>query len=109
MARTKCSEVRDAVVAKPSASQRLVGLFTETLEEIRLFELRHGEAISQAVLAGPALRHARGDLKTRALRRRSGVESAQCLEALGARLELVAVFDDDDRRVPLHLGRDDAA
>jgi hypothetical protein len=33
----------------------------------------------------------------------------QYLEALGARLELVAVFDDDDRRVPIHLGRDDAA
>jgi hypothetical protein len=27
---------------------------------------------------------------------------------LGARLEFVAVFDDDDRRVPIHLGRDPA-
>jgi hypothetical protein len=26
-----------------------------------------------------------------------------------ARLELVAVFDDEGRRVPIHLGRDDAA
>lgn len=35
----------------------------------------------------------------------------QYLEALGARLELVAVFDDDDdgRRVPVHLGKDTAA
>ncbi len=33
----------------------------------------------------------------------------QYLEALGARLELVAVFDDDDRRVPVHLGKDSAA
>jgi hypothetical protein len=33
----------------------------------------------------------------------------QYLEALGARLELVAVFYDEDRRVPIHLGRDDAA
>ena len=33
----------------------------------------------------------------------------QYLDALGARLELVAVFDDDDRRVPIHRGRDDAA
>jgi len=32
----------------------------------------------------------------------------QYLEALGARLERVAVFD-DDRRVPIHLGRDDTA
>ena len=34
----------------------------------------------------------------------------QYLEALGARLELVAVFDDDgDRRVPIHLGKEHAA
>ena len=33
----------------------------------------------------------------------------QYLEALGARLELVAMFGDEDRRVPIHLGRDDAA
>jgi hypothetical protein len=33
----------------------------------------------------------------------------QYLEALGARLELVAVFDDEERPVPTHLGRDDAA
>jgi hypothetical protein len=31
------------------------------------------------------------------------------LDALGARLEFVAVFDDDERRVPIHLGHDDAA
>ena len=30
------------------------------------------------------------------------------LEALGARLELVAVLGDEDRRVPIHLGRDAA-
>ena len=30
------------------------------------------------------------------------------LEALGARLELVAVFDDDDRRIPINLGKDAA-
>lgn len=33
------------------------------------------------------------------------------VETQGAisKLELVAFFDDDDRRVPIHLGRDDAA
>lgn len=31
------------------------------------------------------------------------------LEALGARLELIAVFDDEDRRVPINLGRESAA
>ena len=28
--------------------------------------------------------------------------------AFGARLELVAVFDEDDRRVPVHLGKGSA-
>ena len=52
MARTKFSELRDTVVAEPGAPERLAGLRAETLEEIRLYELRHGEAISQAELAG---------------------------------------------------------
>jgi DNA-binding XRE family transcriptional regulator len=109
MARTKFSELRDTVVAKPGAVERLAGLRAETLEEIRLYELRHGEAISQAQLAGrldvtqgaiSKLEHS-DDVRVSTLR--------QYLEALGARLELVAVFDDEDRRVPIHLGRDDAA
>lgn len=29
----------------------------------------------------------------------------KCLDALGARLELVTVFDDYDCRVPIHFGR----
>jgi hypothetical protein len=33
----------------------------------------------------------------------------QYLDALGTRLELVAVFDDDDRRVPIHLGLNSTA
>lgn len=33
----------------------------------------------------------------------------QDLEALGARLELVAVFEDEERRVPVHLGKEPAA
>lgn len=109
MARTKFAELRDTVVAKPGAVERLAGLRTETLEEIRLYELRHGEAISQAELAGrldvtqgaiSKLEHS-DDVRVSTLR--------QYLEALGARLELVAVFDDEGRRVPIHLGRDDAA
>jgi hypothetical protein len=31
------------------------------------------------------------------------------LKAFGARLELVAVFDDEERRVPIHLGKEDPA
>ncbi len=109
MARTKFSELRDAVVAKPGAADRLAGLRAETMDEIRLYELRHAEAVSQAELAGrldvtqgaiSKLEHS-DDVRVSTLR--------QYLDALGARLELEAVFDDDDRRVPIHLGRDDAA
>ena len=52
MARTKFSELRDAVVAKPGAAERLAELRVGTMEEIRLYELCHGEAISQVELAG---------------------------------------------------------
>lgn len=43
MARTEFSQLRDAVVAKPGAAERLAFRRAETLEEIRLYELRHGE------------------------------------------------------------------
>lgn len=105
----KFSELRDQVLARPGAAERLERARAATLEEIRLYELRHAEAVSQAALAGrlditqsavSKLEHA-DDVRVSTLR--------QYLAALGARLELVAVFDDDDRRVPIHLGRDDAA
>ncbi len=105
----KFSELRDQVLARPGATDRLAQARIATLEEIRLYELRHAEAVSQAELAGrldvtqsavSKLEHA-DDVRVSTLR--------QYLDALGARLELVAVFDDDDRRVPIHLGRDDAA
>jgi len=109
MARTKFSELRDAVVAKPGATERLAALRVETLEEIRLYELRHGEAISQVELAG------RLDVTQGAISKLEHSEDErvstlrQYLEALGARLEFVAVFDDDARRVPVHLGKGSAA
>ena len=105
MARTKFSELRDGVVAKPGAPERLATLRRETLEELELYELRHREAISQVELAGrlevtqgavSKLEHSE-DVRVSTLR--------QYLEALGARLELVAVFDDTNRRVPVHLGK----
>jgi DNA-binding Xre family transcriptional regulator len=107
--RTKFSELRDEVLARPGAADRLAEARAATLEEIRLFELRHREAVSQAELAGrleitqsavSKLEHA-DDVRVSTLR--------QYLEALGARLELVAVFDEEGRRVPVHLGRDSAA
>ena len=110
MARTKFSELRKELEARSGAKERLAAKRAETLEEIRLYELRHAEAVSQAELAGrlevtqgaiSKLEHS-DDVRVSTLR--------QYLEALGARLELVAVFDDDgDRRVPIHLGKEPAA
>jgi len=109
MARTKFSDLRKEVTDRPGSEERLEAKRAETLEEIRLFELRHSEAVSQAELAGrldvtqgaiSKLEHSE-DVRVSTLR--------QYLEALGARLELVAVFEDEDRRVPIHLGKDTAA
>ncbi|MDH4144640.1 MAG: helix-turn-helix domain-containing protein [Acidimicrobiia bacterium] len=109
MARKNFSELRTQVEARPGAADRLAELRAETLEEIRLYELRHEAAVSQVELAGrlevtqgaiSKLEHS-DDVRVSTLR--------QYLEALGARLELVAVFDDEDRRVPVHLGKEPAA
>ena len=99
------SKLRDEVVARSGAREALADARAATLEEIRLYEVRHAEAVSQAELAGrleitqsavSKLEHA-DDLRVSTLR--------QYLEGLGARLELVAVFDDEERRIPVHLGR----
>lgn len=91
-------------MAKPGAKEGVERARKESLEEIRLYELRHAEAVSQAELAG-RLEVTQGaiskfehsdDVRVSTLR--------QYLDALGARLELTAVFDDEDRRVPLYLG-----
>ena len=109
MARTKFSELRNEVEARPGAKERLAAKRAETLDEIRLYELRHAEAVSQVELAGrldvtqgaiSKLEHS-DDVRVSTLR--------QYLEALGARLELVAVFEDEHRRVPIHLGKDEPA
>ncbi len=110
MPRTKFSELREQLMAEPDAAEKLADARREILEEIRLFELRQGEAITQAELAGrldvtqgaiSKLEHSE-DVRVSTLR--------QYLEGLGARLELVAVFDDDDeRRIPVHLGKGSAA
>ena len=109
MARTKFSDLRTEVEARPGSKERLARKRAETLEEIRLYELRHAQAVSQVELAGrldvtqgaiSKLEHSE-DVRVSTLR--------QYLEALGARLELVAVFEDENRRVPIHLGKDSAA
>lgn len=109
MARKNFSTLKDQVVARPDASERLARLREATLDEIRLYELRHGEAVSQVELAG------RLDVTQGAISKLENADDVrvstlrQYLEALGARLELVAVFDDEDRRVPINLGKDSAA
>ena len=109
MARKNFNDLRQQVEARPGAAERLAELRAETLEEIRLYELRHAAAVSQVELAGrlevtqgavSKLEHS-DDVRVSTLR--------QYLEALGARLELVAVFDDEHRRVPVHLGKEPAA
>jgi hypothetical protein len=109
MPRTNFSDLRKPVVARPGAPDRLADARTETLEEIRLFELRRGEALSQVEMAG------RLDVTQGAVSKLENADDVristlrQYLEALGARLELVAVFDDERRRVPINLGKDAAA
>jgi DNA-binding transcriptional regulator YiaG len=109
MARTKFSVLRKQVDPRPGSARRLAAKRAETLEVIRLYELRHGEAISQLEFAG-RLEVTQGAISK--LENSDDVRVAtlrQYLAALGARLELVAVFDDDERRVPVHLGKDPAA
>lgn len=107
---TSWRKLRDELRTKPGAEEAIDRARQESLEELRLYELRHAEAVSQAELAGrlevtqgaiSKFEHA-DDVRISTLR--------QYLEALGARLELIAVFDDDEeRRVPIHLGKEPAA
>lgn len=105
----KWSELRDKVMERPGVAERVERARAEFEEELRLYELRHAEALSQVEVAGrleitqsavSKLEHAE-DVRVSTLR--------DYLEALGARLELVAVFDDEDRRVPVHLGNEPTA
>lgn len=104
MARTKFSELRKRVEALPDAAERLAAARGETLEEMRLYALRHNEAVSQVELAG------RLDVTQDAISKLENADDVrvstlrQYLDGLDARLELVAVFD-NGRRVPLQLGK----
>lgn len=98
-------DLHERILERPGALQRLSALREETLMEIGLYELRRALEISQEDLAAELevsqsaisqLERA-GDLKLSTLRK--------YLEKLGARLELVAVFDtEDERAVPIHIG-----
>ncbi|MGH3441416.1 MAG: helix-turn-helix domain-containing protein [Nitriliruptorales bacterium] len=98
--------LHDQVLARPGAADRLAALREETLAEIGLYELRRALQRSQTDLAAELnisqsavsqLERA-DDLKLSTLR--------NYLAHLGARLQLVAVFEEDDEQhsVPIHVG-----
>ncbi len=98
--------LHEEVVTRPGAVERLAALREDTLAEIGLYELRRALERSQTELAAELgisqsaisqLERA-GDLKLSTLR--------TYLEHLGARLELVAVFTDDDEEhvIPIRVG-----
>ena len=106
---TKFSKLRDALVDRPGGREAVERARVEIDEEVRLYELRHAEAVSQVELAG------RLDVTQGAISKFENADDVRVstlreyLDALGARLELVAVFDDEGRRVPITLGKDNAA
>jgi len=94
---------------RSGAAEGLVRARAELDEEVRLYELRNAQALSQVELAS------RLDVTQSAVSKLEHAEDVRVstlrhyLDAMGARLELVAVFDDDgERRVPVHLGREPA-
>lgn len=98
--------LHERVLERPGARERLNALREETLMEIGLYELRRALEVSQEDLAADLeisqsaisqLERA-DDLRLSTLRR--------YLEKLGARLELIAVFDaGDEQAVPIHIGK----
>jgi DNA-binding XRE family transcriptional regulator len=99
-------ELREQVASRPGAADRLAALRNETLAEIGLYELRSALGRSQTDVAADLgvsqsaisqLERAE-DLKLSTLR--------NYLARLGARLELIAVFEGDDNEhlVPIRIG-----
>jgi hypothetical protein len=109
MARAKFSELRKQVEARPAPLSVSRPSAPRPWRRSGLYEHRHAEAVSQVDLAG------RFDVTQGAISKLEQAEDVQVstlrqyLEALAPRLELVAVFDDEDRRVPFHLGKETAA
>ena len=99
-------DLHEKVVARPGAPDRLRALREATVAEIGLYELRRALNRSQAELAvnmgssQPAVsQFERGDdMRLSSLRR--------YLEGLGARLRIVALFDDGEveTAIPLRIG-----
>jgi DNA-binding XRE family transcriptional regulator len=102
----KYRELHDLVTSRPGADRRLAAQRKESLAEIGLFELRRALDRSQTEvgielgISQSAISQLErgGDMKLSTLRK--------YLEQLGARLELLAVFEDDDEVhvIPIRTG-----
>lgn len=98
--------LHDQVAERPGAAERLAALRLDTLAEIGLHELRRSLERSQTDLAAelgisqPAVSQLeRGeDVKVSTLR--------SYLDSLGARLQILAIFDDGEAEtaIPIRIG-----
>lgn len=103
-------DLRDQVMARPGAAERLAALREDTLAEIGLYELRRALERSQADLAASlsisqsaVSQLERGeDIKLSTLR--------SYVQGLGAHLRVVAVFGDgsNETAIPIRIGVESA-
>lgn len=103
-------DLRDQIMARPGAAERLAALREDTLAEIGLYELRRALERSQADLAASlsisqsaVSQLERGeDIKLSTLR--------SYVQGLGAHLRVVAVFGDgsNETAIPIRIGVESA-
>lgn len=103
-------DLRDQIMARPGAAERLAALREDTLAEIGLYELRRALERSQADLAASlsisqsaVSQLERGeDIKLSTLR--------SYVQGLGAHLRVVAVFGDgsNETAIPIRIGVENA-
>ena len=103
-------DLRDQIMARPGAAERLTALREDTLAEIGLYELRRALERSQADLAASlsisqsaVSQLERGeDIKLSTLR--------SYVQGLGAHLRVVAVFGDgsNETAIPIRIGVESA-
>ena len=103
-------DLRDQIMARPGAAERLAALREDTLAEIGLYELRRALERSQADLAASlsisqsaVSQVERGeDIKLSTLR--------SYVQGLGAHLRVVAVFGDgsNETAIPIRIGVESA-
>ena len=105
----KWSDLRGKMIDRPRTAEASETARAEYEEEVRLYERRRTDALRQVEVAGwlditqstvSELEHAE-DVRVSTLQ--------DYLETIGARLELVAVFDDEQHRVPVQLREEPSA